>query len=711
MARNDVQVHEATYLGEACWIVKDPVKLTYFRLQPEQYEILRLLDGKHSIAQIRACFHEKFPTKRPTQAQIQQIIVDLYEKGLVWSRRPGQGLTMNYRGEKRQWQQAKQAICNILFIRVPGFDPTRVLANGYWLAKWIFHPAVVMWAVTIILFSWVFIATHATEFSQRMQSLDLVLGWKITAMIWLTLGATKILHELGHAFACRHFGGECHEIGLAFLIFSPCLYCDVSDSWTLRHKWQRIAIAAAGVYVELLLASIAFFFWWNTRPGDLNKICILVFMVSNISTLLFNLNPLLRLDGYYILSDWLEVPNLRQKSEKLFDDLILKTLFGIEVEADPFQPTNRRWLFVTYAFASLIYRAFLVIVICCVFYTMLKPLRLEYFGLLLGIMSGVWGSYSWGRRIYRAVAADRAQREQTSRRPFVFGSLAAGIVSLFLFVPIPISLTAPAQVEYLNTQHLYAHTPGQLAEVYVRPGQIVRKGQVLLKLSDEQRADRLNQLLTIKEDQAIELRKQKALMDSEKISLVTENLRSIDSEISDQKTKLNRLKITAPCDGMVIEPRAKMATTSSKTALASWHGTPVETKNCGCFVETGTHLLSVAPANQFQAVLVVDQLDIHAYRIGQPVRIKLDHLPGKTFSGTIDRISPATNSTTHDDSPHGAAGGNPKSRNLYQAIVRIDNGEGLLIPGLEGTAKVTINTQTIARWIWRRVRSTLNFQL
>ncbi len=711
VARNDVQVHEAVYLGEPCWIVKDPVKLKYFRLQSEQYEVLKLLDGHKSIDQIRNCFQEKFPTHRPTRSQIQAIVVNLYEQGLAWSQRPGQGFALNYRGEKHQWQQMKQTIGNLLFIRVPGFDPTRLLERGYWMAKWIFHPAVVMWAVTIIVFSWIFIGTHAAEFSQRIQAFDFMLSWKITAMIWVTLGTTKIIHELGHAFACRHFGGECHEIGVAFLIFSPCLYCDVSDSWTLRSKWRRISIAAAGIYVELLLASFAFFVWWNTQPGDLNQICLLVFMVSNISTLLFNLNPLLRLDGYYILSDWLEVPNLRQKSEKMLENTCLRMFLGIEVETDPSQPTKHHWLFVTYALAATLYRAFLVVAICCFFFAMLKPFRLEYLGLTVGVLSGVWGIYSWGQRIYQAAVVNRAARDRNSNRPFVFSFLAVGLVGVFLFTPLPISLTAPVQVEYLNTQHLFAHTAGQLSGVYVRPGQIVRQGQILLELADEQRADRLNQLLSTKEAQAIELKKQNALMDAKQISLVAENLRSLDAEISDQLTQLNRLKVTAPCDGKIIEPRAKLVTASSKTKLASWHGTPVETLNRGCFLDTGTHLLSIAPASQFQAVLIVDQLHVHAYRIGQAVRIKLDHLPGKILTGTIDRISPATISSAHDDASQVVANGRSESRNLYQAIVRIDQDENLLLPGIEGTAKVTVATQTMAKRIWRNVRSTFNFQL
>src|SRR5206468_11742270 len=129
-----------------------------------------------------------------------------------------------------------------------------------------------------------------------------------------TLAITKVIHEFGHGLSCKHFGGECHEMGVMLLVMTPCLYCNVSDSWMLPNKWHRAAIGAAGMYIELVMASIATFLWWFSEPGLLNNVCLAVMFVCSVTTLVFNANPLMRYDGYYILADLLEIPNLRQKA-------------------------------------------------------------------------------------------------------------------------------------------------------------------------------------------------------------------------------------------------------------------------------------------------------------------------------------------------------------------------------------------------------------
>ena len=176
--------------------------------------------------------------------------------------------------------------------------------------------------------------------------------------MWLaiTLCVTKILHEFGHGLSCKHFGGECHEIGVMFLVLTPCLYCNVSDSWMLPNRWHRAAIGAAGMYVELVLASICTFIWWFTEPGPLNYICLNVMFISSVSTVMFNANPLLRYDGYYILSDILEIPNLRQKASTILNRKLGKWCLGLEEPEDPFLPKRKQWLFATYTVASAIYR-------------------------------------------------------------------------------------------------------------------------------------------------------------------------------------------------------------------------------------------------------------------------------------------------------------------------------------------------------------------
>ena len=193
-----------------------------------------------------------------------------------------------------------------------------------------------------------------------------------------------------HGLSCKHYGGECHEMGMMLLVFTPCLYCDVSDSWMLPNKWKRAAIGAAGMYVELILASIATYLWWWSHPGIFNQLCLDVMFVSSVSTLLFNANPLLRYDGYYILSDIIEIPNLRQKASTILGRLASKWCLGIKQPEDPFLPQRNLGLFALYAVASSIYMWIVTASIFFFVWNVFKPYRLEVLGRLLAA-GAIWG--------------------------------------------------------------------------------------------------------------------------------------------------------------------------------------------------------------------------------------------------------------------------------------------------------------------------------
>ena len=155
---------------------------------------------------------------------------------------------------------------------------------------------------------------------------------------WICLAVIKIIHEFGHGLTAKHFGGEVHEMGILFLVLTPALYCDVTDSWLLPNKWKRIWISAAGIYVECFLASIATFVWWYSTPGLLNSLAMATMFICSVNTILFNANPLLRYDGYYVMADWLEIPNLRIKSTQFFAYLFQEKVLGLEIPVQSYMP-------------------------------------------------------------------------------------------------------------------------------------------------------------------------------------------------------------------------------------------------------------------------------------------------------------------------------------------------------------------------------------
>ena len=200
---------------------------------------------------------------------------------------------------------------------------------------------------------------------------------------WVCLAVVKIIHEFGHGLTAKHFGGEVHEMGILFLVLTPALYCDVTDSWLLPNKWKRIWISAAGIYVECFLASIATFVWWYSTPGLLNSLAMATMFICSVNTIMFNANPLLRYDGYYVMADWLEIPNLRIKSTQFFAYLVQEKVLGLEIPVQSYMPRSRRILFVTYAVASYIYRWFVTFAILWFLSQVLKPYKLESVSYLL----------------------------------------------------------------------------------------------------------------------------------------------------------------------------------------------------------------------------------------------------------------------------------------------------------------------------------------
>ena len=354
--RPDLTVRRQRYQGCNYWVIKEPIGLKYFRFQEEEYAILQMLDGQVSFDDVRDRFQQQFAPQKVTLNDLQQFIGMLHRNGLVISTTPGQGAQLKRRRDERSRKEMLGKLSNVLAIRFKGIDPERFLNWIYPGIKWLFSPITVTFCILFALAALSLIFVQFDFFRERLPAFHEFFGAKNWFWLALTLAITKILHELGHGLSCKHFGGECHEIGVMFLVLTPCLFCNVSDSWMLPSKWQRAAIGAAGMYVELVLASIATFVWWFSEQGMANHLALRVMFVCSVSTVLFNGNPLLRFDGYYILSDIVEIPNLRQKSTSIMSRILAKWCLGMELPEEPFLPQRNHFFFALFTIAAVAYR-------------------------------------------------------------------------------------------------------------------------------------------------------------------------------------------------------------------------------------------------------------------------------------------------------------------------------------------------------------------
>jgi putative peptide zinc metalloprotease protein len=388
--RGDLDVTRQVYQGQAWFVVKDPISLHYFRFRPEEYALLEMLDGDASLERLKDDFEARFPPRRITVDELARFVATLHRSGLVIGDRPGQGPQLFERRRQRKWKEWVAWISNVMALRFRGIDPDWLLEKmNPWLG-WIFSPAAILAGLAFAASALLLVLVNFETFRSKLPEFNQFFAAGNWLYLAIALGVTKVIHEFGHGLSCKYYGGECHEMGVMLLVFTPCLYCDVSDSWMLPNKWKRAAIGAAGMYVEVVMAAVATYLWWNSHAGVFNQICLDVMFVSSVSTILFNANPLLRYDGYYILSDVLEIPNLRQKANSILGRIASHWCLGIKQPEDPFLPQRKLGWFALYAVASSLYGWFVSLSIFLFVWNVFKPYRLQVLGQILA-GAALWG--------------------------------------------------------------------------------------------------------------------------------------------------------------------------------------------------------------------------------------------------------------------------------------------------------------------------------
>ncbi|RMG34255.1 MAG: HlyD family efflux transporter periplasmic adaptor subunit [Planctomycetota bacterium] len=722
IARPDLVFKRIEYLGVGYWVVKEPVGLKYYRLQPEQYHCLMLLDGKRNLEQLRDELLRRLPTIRLQLSDIQQLVTDLHEKGLVYSVRPGQGEALLKKREKERAKRLWETLRSLLYLRLPGWDPERTLTAIYPFFRWMFAPWAVGLTILTVLGAWVLLAVNFHQFRSQLPEFQSFFGWPNLLYLWLTLAVCKIIHEFGHGLACKHFGGECHEMGVLLLVFSPCLYCDVTDSWMMKNKWHRIAIGGAGMYIEVLLSAIAVFVWWNTNQGLIHNLALNVFFVTTITTVIFNANPLMRFDGYYMLADFLEIPNLRPKADRLLRETFAWYCLGIESKPDPFMPETGRFWFGLFAVSAWLYRWVIVASISVFLYTVLKPWGLQSIGITLLVVSLLT---IVGNMVYNLYQIISAPRIEPMSRPKIAATLAVAtlLVVGILAIPIPWHIEAMFIIEPHDVHHVYTATAGFVKEVHVEPGRFVRAGQLLVELQNPEMQDELERMKAERRVQQVEVELFKAVGDQSSLAVAQERLRTLEEQIAEYERQLAELEVRAPIAGRVIAPpRAQEPPVEQlRSSLSAWYGTPLDPRNRSALLEPRTHICSIAPDDRFQAILLVDQADRNDLKIGQRVELRFDHLPDRTYEGVVEDISerhlefvPELLSNKLGGEVPTVTDAQGRERLLsiaYQTTVLVSQDTPLLRTGLRGRARFLVDTRTIGQWIWRFIRQTFLFRL
>ena len=749
--RPDLHVKSIDYLGVSYMVIKDPVGLQYHRLQEEQYHALELLNGERSLEQVKDDLRDAYPTLHLTMSDVQQLITDLHKKGLVQSLRSGQAGSLVLERRKTKREKLFGQLKSLLYLRLPGWDPEATLTAMYPFTRWIYNPIVVWLCMLFVASSWVLLLVNFDAFRSKLPEFQSFFGWPNLMYIWVVLGGAKIIHEFGHGLSCKHYRGECHEMGVMLLVFSPCLYCDVTDSWMLRSKWQRIIIAAAGMYIEVILSAIAIYVWWYTRPGLLHHLALNLFFVTTITTVIFNANPLMRFDGYYMMSDFLEIPNLRAKSDKLLRENFAWYCLGIEPQPDPFMPETGKAWFIAYAIAAWLYRWVILFSISYFLYSVLKPYDLQSLGIVLAFVSMFGIFFSMIKNTYQTITAPRI--DPLSKPKIAITLLIVGAVTAaILAIPIEWHVEAPLLLEPHNALKITTKTPGRLLTpddvrriynsheenefsiaksihpdeftIRVKAGDHVEAQQILAVIENIDKSleehDLEHQLLLTEKLE----KEYENLKDYVEQNNARQKIRNLNKQLESVRKELQLGIIRADIAGIVVPPQAKPEPKFddvTRIELGSWYGTPLDDRNKNCHLDLGTHLLSIAPNSEIQANLYVDQGDTAHVKPGAEATIKFDHLPAETYEAVVENTSmqgevyaPETLTTKYGGQIGTTTDQDGRERfvsTAFKATVVFKEDVDLFKNGARGWARFVVDERTIGQWGWLYFRKTFHFRM
>jgi putative peptide zinc metalloprotease protein len=725
--RPDLNARRHRYHGRTFWVVKEPVGLNYFRFHDEEFAILCMLDGRSSLDDIKEEFETQFTPQKITYHDMLQFVGMLHRSGLVISESTGQGHQLVKRRNEKKWRELMGKLSNVFALRFRGVDPERFLNWLYRYTGWFFRWPTVVFVLCLALAALALVAVNFEDFHRKLPAFHQFFGPKNWFYLGITMATVKVLHEFGHGLSCKHFGGECHELGAMMLVFTPALYCNVSDSWMLPNKWHRAAIGAAGMYVELFLASCATFLWWYSQPGLLNSICLSVMFICSVSTIVFNGNPLLRFDGYYILMDILEIPNLRQKSTEITKRFFVWLCLGIEQPENPFLPHKHQWAFGAYTIAAVIYRWLVVFSIVFFLNRVFEPYGLKIIGQIMAL-SGFVGLivqplWAMGKFFWTPGSMNKTKKERVAATA---GVVAAAVLFVFA-VPLPFSVKCTFEIQPRGGHQVYSAAPAMINKVLFKPGDRVRTGEVLMQLQNE---DLLLQLTDLEgkykqADESYSVLYDQRYADPsavDQLDVAREVRDSAKKQWEEKKREFDKLTIVAPADGTIIPPPSRTDKMSqSQGKLPTWEGTPFDERNRGALLTPTDLICQIGDPHQMDAVLIVDQAYIDLVKEGQPVRILLEAYTRKAYDTKIEEIAStevkivprgmSTQASGRLETKADQAGQMRPLNTSYQARAPLTDVPSTLQAGMQGQARIYTGWQTLFSRASRYVAKTFHFDL
>jgi putative peptide zinc metalloprotease protein len=629
--RDDLVLDFQTTDGQPCYLIEDPANSRFYRIGIPEYTFISLLDGTTPIREAISLTAQALGRDAFTERDAASICRWLIDSQLAFTDEAAQaGRLFAAAGSpvKKQLQQWM----NPVFVKLPLVNPDRFLeAVTPWCGWMVSRAAFAVWSV-IVLTGLYQLLIHWNRFAAASRGILAPGNWLVLLVVW---GLLKVVHEFFHGLACKRLGGNVLEGGVTLILFVPMAYVDVTSAWRMNSKWQRIFISSAGMYVEVFLAALALHVWAATEVGPINHLAYNVVMMAGFTTLLFNGNPLMRFDGYYILSDLLDIPNLYSRGQEFTRYFGRRYLLGMQLAA-PQWPREKARIIKPYGMLALVWRLMVSIGLIIAAQTLFKGAGLVLAGLSVVMW---WGLPLWRLISYVAVGNTREQ----PRRLYILAvsSSIAIVVSAVLFgLRWPGVVSAPAVVQYAPLAVVRADSPGFVQQLLVESDQAVESGQLLAVLRNDELAMELVDLkLAIQQGQ---LRRRRHQGGEETASAQIEErfLEALHEQLREKTRQAEKLLLRAPFAGRVIG-----------YDLVSLQDT---------YLKPGDEFCSIAGGGEHKELsLSISQSDAELYadRIDQTLEVRIWGQRGRLLAGRLTRLTPQASQKVPHEALSAAAGG------------------------------------------------------
>jgi putative peptide zinc metalloprotease protein len=620
--RPGLKFEKRTIKGAQFVVIEDVARGKFFQVGMGEYDFVAAVDGKASVEQIAIELNASV-TGQGSDVEALDLLTQrgvtvaqwLVQSNLAYSDAMDSSVRLN--AQQRSLNRAKlMGWVNPISFKTKLFNPNRLLDTLQPWCHWCFHWSVLMiWLVLAAMSGWI-VLTRWSELGSA--SAGILSGGRWIWMIGLWL-ALKVIHELAHGIACKRYGGDVPEAGVLFLLFTPMAYVNVTSMWRFSNRWQRIIVAAAGMYVELMISFVALIVW-SKSSGLVADIAFQTFLMASVTTILFNANPLMRFDGYFILSDLLNIPNLYTKGTKWFADRMKSLFFGLPIAKNICVKDELR---IVAGYGCL---AFFWKISISVGLVIASSVLFQGAGIILAAVGVVlWFGMPLFQQYQQLFGAAAKHPINRSRTMFSCGLSLILLVGMFTFFRAPAIKSAPAIVQFGDETVIRAGADGFVREILVEDGQAVSAGETMIVMSNPQLSLEVDRLLREATEAKIQSRIHQQKQETSLAQSQLNNYASLMNQATEKQKQVDNLIVRADFDGFVFRRGLK--------------------NSINRFSKRGDPLLTLARRDRKEVVISVDQKDIESLRENEDATVRVV-VPGiQIFESKINKIDPTASST------------------------------------------------------------------